>query len=183
MTITVDPAAAIQQAISQIGGQVSLGGPRDTRDISNVAALLSAGIRDAALNNPRLLQSASKAPVQVRLSNPSVAGQKDWWNDVFTTIAQVLPVVVQALNKDYKAPTDARHIQVPQSRIDDKGWFDFVAQTLMTTVPQVINLLNGKDFNPQAINPPTPPPGVDKDWFSDALGIVGQVLPVVLALL
>lgn len=181
---TADPTIAIQRVISQIGGQVQVGSTSstsNTQDTANVSAAVVAGIRDAALNNPRLTQNAQKAANIVRVADPTEINSKDFWDDMFRTVNQYLPVIVQAVSKDYTPPRSVNDIRIPANRQNDKGWFDFVAQALTTIVPQAVSMLQGKDYNPSTLRQPTAPANADKDWFSDALGIATQVLPFVLA--
>ncbi|HEY6796681.1 MAG TPA: hypothetical protein VI248_18560 [Kineosporiaceae bacterium] len=180
------PSTTADDAIAQVLAALSGGAPPGTRggayDGSGITAGILTGVRDGLMLNPKLQLTAPKAPVMLQVQDPQQLAQKDFWNSVFSVTQDVLPIVVQALSKDYAPPKSAADIRVPAERRSDKDWLNFVGSLLQTTVPQVINLVQGKDYNPGSLTPPQVPPGKDKDWVNDAVQVGIQALPFVLSL-
>lgn len=179
---TTSPEEAIARVMSVLSGGTYQGPAGAAYDGSGITAALLTSVRDGLLLNPRLQQSAPKSPIMVQIQDPQQLADKNFWDSVFSAAHDIIPVVVQALSKDYTPPKSANDLQVPANRRNDKDWLDFVGSLLQTTVPQVINLIQGKDYNPTTVRPPQVPPGKDKDWVNDAVRVGLQALPLVLSL-
>jgi hypothetical protein len=187
-TATVDPrvSTAISKVMSSVGtgdakGYQTGGGPSE--ESVAYAGILTTGIQSGILLNPRLAAGAKAARLAPTVDEATVAS-KDFWGDLLGVVNQTLPVVFSLFGaKDYKAPQSAADVlnSAPSYLRNDKDFWTFLEQTLTTTVPQIINMIDGKAYQVDSI--PDVPSGKSKDWFSDALGIAGQVLPFVLSFL
>ncbi len=189
-----DIAVQISSALSTPGGgQPGIASTSDTsavaRDASSLAASMLAAYHTAVQINPaKAFQTKSMTPA-IQLGSASEIQDKSFWDSVWSVVQTAGPVLVNALNKDYKAETPnlASVIQtVPANRRNDKDWVDFTTSLLMNLAQGAVQALSGqKDFTIPANRPPMPqaPAGADKGWFDDALGFVQRAAPVALPII
>lgn len=186
---TVHPGitAAIDQGLAQFRSQTagrSAGGSSTSAvpvDLaSTVAGQIAAGVADAFRSDPKLLTKTKQKDFTVNATlTPDVVAMKGFWDDLGSIANQLIPVVIGALG-GAKAFQQGQ-VTVPERLQNDKDFWDFLGSTLQTVVPQIIGAVTGdKAF--EVSSTPMVPPGKDKDWFSDAMGVVGKVLPTVLPL-
>jgi hypothetical protein len=178
---TASPEEAIARVMSVLSGGTYQGPAGAAYDGTGITAALLTSVRDGLLLNSRLQQSAPKAPIIVQIQDPQQLADKNFWDSVFSAAHDIIPVVVQALSKDFTPVKSVNDLQIPANRRNDKDWLSFVGSILQTTVPQVFDLLQGKAYNPTTVRPPQVPPGKDKDWANDAVRIGLQALPLVLS--
>lgn len=188
-----DIAVQISSALSSgatTAAYPSLGAPSTTtRDAASLAASLLSAYHSAVMVNPSKAFQVKTMTPRIQLSSRDELLDKGFWDDVWTTVQTVGPVVVNALNKDYRAdsPNLASVIQtVPPHRRNDKDWVDFTTSLLLNLAQGAVQALSGqKDFSIPANRPPMPvaPPGADKGWFDDAVGFVQQAAPVALPII
>jgi hypothetical protein len=157
-----------------------------SRDSSQLAASLLSAYQSAAQLNPnKAFQTKSMTP-SIQLSSKDEVLDKGFWDSMWNAVQTVGPIIVNAMNKDYKAdtPNMASVIQtVPANRRNDKDWVDFTTNLLLNLAQGAVQALSGqKDFSIPANRPPMPQPPAyaDKGWFDDALSFVQKAAPVAL---
>jgi hypothetical protein len=154
-------------------------------DATKMASVMLSGYQIGAAVNPSKAYKAKDFKPSVRLSDPSQLANKSWWNDVIDVIEVVGPVIVNALDKDYRPqpPQLADVIQrLPAERRNDKDFVDYATSLLLALAQTTIQALdpqkaftNGGSAR-YAI--PDPPPGKDKGWFDDVCDFVSDAAPV-----
>jgi len=189
IAVQISSALSTGSTASTGQGSSSASSSAVVRDASTIAASLLSAYHSAVLVNPsKAFQTKAMTP-SIQLSSKDEILDKGFWDDVWSVVQTAGPIVVNALNKDYKAdaPNLASVIQtVPAHRRDDKDWVDFTTSLLLNLAQGAVQALSGqKDFSIAANRPPMPvaPPGADKGWFDDALGFVQKAAPVALPII
>lgn len=156
---------------------------------TTVAASLLSAYHSAALTNPTKAVKAKGLPPQIEVRDPSVVADSKFWDTLWDVVQVVGPVVVNALSKDYQpASKNLNSIiqSVPEHRRNDKDWVDFATTLLLNLAQGTVQAISGtKDFTDPATRPPVPkpPPGADKDFFSDAWDFVQDAAPVAMPII
>jgi|SRR5664279_553783 len=179
--------AAVQKVISDLqqSSPSSASGSASSAAVTAFSGQLLASVQDYLRTHPEVTNKAFKSQpkdfsVAAGVISPSDIADKSFWSSFGRIVTQTVPIIVQALSKDYTPSKDATGI--PPQLAADKDFWAFLNSALTTVVPPLISALSGgKDFDTGTINPPVIPDGKDKSWWSDALSVVAQVAPSVLA--
>jgi len=180
--------------LRQLGEQISKafqGGPGPAKDFqvttinsdaTQLAAQLLSAYQAAALANPAKAFKTKGMTPPLSLDRPQDIADKAWWNDVLRVVADVAPVVINALSKDFEPkPKQLSDIiaALPAARKNDKAWTDYATQSLLYGSYWTTQCFGG---NAPSVfpDPPQPPPGQDKGWFDDVCSFVADAAPVVL---
>lgn len=197
-TAALDPklqslAAQIESAFSGAPTSLKDFNQTDTNmlihDASTVASSMLAAYQTAATINPNKAYHPKAYKPSMKLTNPSQAATKDFWDSVWDVVQVAGPIIVDAVSKDYRPqqPNLSAVIQkVPANRRNDKNWVDYTTSLLLNLAQGTALSLSGqKDFTNPVDRPqmPLPPPGADKNFIDDALSFVQDAAPVALPII
>jgi len=176
------------QILAAFSGGSAVSGTVTTaaRDVSAVASSLLEGYHIGVLANPAKAPKGKAYTPQTNLSDLSEVDPKSFWGSVWDVVRATVPVVVNALSKDFKA--DAPKLSdvvamLPEARRSDQQFQSYATQLLLASAQGVVQAASGqKDFsNPHDVPVfPELPPGVDKNFWSDAWKFVQDAAPVVI---
>lgn len=206
MNTTVSDAvtAALRPIVDRAGAPASKTlGTADSAyqdDVRTLVQAIAPGLVVAASNTA----SRKEMPVPtVTISNPADLQTKGFWDDVWAGLHEVLPIVLtigekvvpvlvdaltgdtpRAASKDVNPDVIANRLadNIPPERAGDQEFWGTAHSALQTLAPAVISMAEGQ---PHSASFPAIPPARanDKDWLGDLVGVVGAVLPLVIALL
>ena len=190
-------AAAVDPQLKNLAADLAnafSGGPGPSKnfnvqggnDAAKMATAFISAYQNAVLVNPTKAFKSKGAPAPLQLSDSTVIATKDFWDDAWDIVVDVAPVVINALSKDFK-PQQLNLKQIvdklPDTRKNDKAWTDYATNTLLYGCYATNQCFGGT--KPTSLggmfdSPPTPPAGVNKDWFDDVCDFVSDAAPVVL---
>jgi hypothetical protein len=179
----------LREALGKSWGLPDVGGlMMDMFDQTTLAGAFLSGVQVAG-KDPRFGAKISKAPSIITISDPSQLQNKDFWSSVLSTVQTVAPLIFDAMSKDFTEPGQAAQKALnklpegrAQTRVQDKGWVDFIIDTVTTLGPPLYQAITGqKDFRTATADAPylKIPPGKenDKNWITDAISVATDILP------
>src|SRR3954454_14191315 len=99
-----DLRAQIQGAFTGAVAYPNGGQAHRSADIAAVVSPVLDAYRSAVKVNPAKAFSP-RSVTATPLNDPRVLGDKDFWSDLMSVVAQVAPVIIGALTKDYNPPS------------------------------------------------------------------------------
>ncbi|MEA2479616.1 MAG: hypothetical protein QOJ07_1538 [Thermoleophilaceae bacterium] len=186
-----DFAERVRHALEDGNGAEPVPAAQANPDANALAAALLGSIAASAAQDASAGDAMqSKSPVvPLQLDNPALLGSKDFLSSVFSTVQMATPILLHAVGQLNQARGKSWGLDdviatVPPERRHDKDWIDFVANTIQTLGPPLVQAISGqKDFRTAPDVPTLAIPAAhagDKGWFDDALNFTTRLIPAVL---
>lgn len=177
-------AAEIQKSVSVLssGSVSSTATSSSSMAAEDMSRLLLNTAHTTLMMRPEIQARLVSQKGLTTLPDSSKVGEKSFWDDAFHAVTTYLPLVVNALNKDFATDITAIAATITPEQRNSKDFWNTVSSVLTSIGPPLISMLSGgKDYTPGDVTPPVIPAGMSKAFWDDVLSVVTKVAPIVIA--